>query len=560
VRLVVVLCALAISGCGFAVNDVRCRADADCSGGTLCIGGFCEPPVDRPPPPPDDGGPAPDDGGPAPDAGLDPIEVELTAVPTTALIGESVTLSWTSTGGDCTLDGEPVDNDDTLVIGQPVPQRHTLVCARGEETAQDSVDVEVVCGDITDVPQPPEAVRSQADIEALLNGVTGCFRVQGSLSVAQSDLQDLGPLYGLVEVLGDFNVDDNPALTSLRGVGLLESITNRLNIGGNLGNDLLVDLRGLEGLTTVGNNLQVQDNLRLESLRGFENLEEVNGTVNVIGNLNLLTLEPLADLSMRGFQIRDNPEIDDLEPIATWSTERTDIDVRIRNTPRLTSLEPLAWITSVDFVEIENLDRLEDLDGLENIATAFEVEVIGNDSLTDMSALAGLAGDLGCFRVEGNESLAVVEGPDNINMVIDQGCQELTVNNNALGFVVTGFAGVTTVDRLEVFGASEASFPNLATGDVIFVDNYAQSSAADIFPSLATARQLRLQDFDLATTLTLPTAAVTSLFIENSNLLEGIDVNGLSATCWTQSGNALLLQAEIDRVGGLIGLVQGSCP
>ncbi|MBT4610773.1 MAG: hypothetical protein HOC05_12085, partial [Gemmatimonadetes bacterium] len=99
-------------------------------------------------------------------------------------------------------------------------------------------------------------VRSQADVDELLDPTAQSITIVGDLRIIDSDLSDLAGLSALRSVAGGFIIEDNEALTSLRGLDSLRLSTGLPGFRVQeretslviRGNPLLADVSALAGL------------------------------------------------------------------------------------------------------------------------------------------------------------------------------------------------------------------------------------------------------------------------------------------------------------------------
>lgn len=158
---------------------------------------------------------------------------------------------------------------------------------------------------------------------------------------------------------------------------------------------MLVDLIGLENLTSITRGVRIYNNISLTSLIGLENLEEVGQRFRIFDNDNLISLASLTSLTSIG-----------------W-------DITITNNDALLNLSGLGGINSTGrYIDISNNAVLTDLSGLENL------NIIGgtlflwdNPSLVDITALSSVTslGGIGSgIWIRGSNNLASLNGLDNI--------------------------------------------------------------------------------------------------------------------------------------------------
>jgi len=200
-----------------------------------------------------------------------------------------------------------------------------------------------------------------------------CGRIE-RLTIAQiPGLEDLRALEGLMEVENELGIWENPNLSSLEG---LSAEVNALAI------EALPELRSFDGIDEAGMlYLDIRSNPNIESLQGLENVETLR-SLNILKNERLrslkglegLTIEPNGRIEIKGNNLRS------LKPIRNWNlkwtTEEVCSKLTVDREPRLENLEGLEQIEKLCNLEISNNDslkRLDGLDGLEEITTFISI-------------------------------------------------------------------------------------------------------------------------------------------------------------------------------------------
>jgi len=109
----------------------------------------------------------------------------------------------------------------------------------------------------------------------------------------------LSGLDNMTSVGNNLNIQDNDGLTNLSGLEVT-SLGGYLNIQDN---DGLTSLSGLDNMTTVGGDLNIQDNDALTNLSGMDNMTYVGNNLNIKGNDGLLNLSGLDNMTYVGEQL-----------------------------------------------------------------------------------------------------------------------------------------------------------------------------------------------------------------------------------------------------------------
>lgn len=209
-------------------------------------------------------------------------------------------------------------------------------------------------------------LTSQNEVEEFgakgYNIVTGQVKIEAPY-IPSSDIDDLSPLLGLMEVHGDFTIHLN----------------------------LLKDLSGLNELTMIGGRLSIQGNNYLESLIGLGNLKTVNKRLTIAGNDLLEDLAPLENvLTIGEIFITNN---DGLKFINLLENAEVVDHIYILNNPSLERIEGMEQIKEIIYdLEIsqnENLTSIPSFNELVNIGGGLyfhssEVEIIGFPKLQNI--------------------------------------------------------------------------------------------------------------------------------------------------------------------------------
>lgn len=221
-------------------------------------------------------------------------------------------------------------------------------------------------------------LTTQAEVDAF--AAKGYSKIDGNVSIggelndpdSYSEITSLEGLSSLKEITGQLTIERNAFLTSLQGLHNLVTAQN-VNLKYNLS---LLDTKGLQQITTLGDedyysgNIIIENNPSLESIEGFENVHNIT-RLTVSNNHNLQ--------NMKGFQ--------GLEEISFLTISNNDALTSISD---LYGLKGVGYFDEVSFsvLEIYGNDLLTSLDGLQNITyleTKFEVTY--NNQLTDFCAL-----------------------------------------------------------------------------------------------------------------------------------------------------------------------------
>jgi hypothetical protein len=203
-------------------------------------------------------------------------------------------------------------------------------------------------------------------------GLEGLATIGGNFKIiGNSALTSLTGLEGLTSIGNDLYINFCDSLTSLTGINSLAYVGGNLKIGELIcdpfsgcfgGNDLLPNLSGLETLTIIGCNLQIEGNDTQSSLAGLDNLISIGGSIVINQNGSLTSLEGLELLTSigGGISISGNHYL-----------------------YNLTGLENMTSIGGI--LMIENNYSLASLSGIDNInaGSITYLHVSGNYSLSN---------------------------------------------------------------------------------------------------------------------------------------------------------------------------------
>ena len=301
----------------------------------------------------------------------------------------------------------------------------------------------------------PYYVYNAEDLEVLsgVTTITAGGEEIGALIISSSNLTDLTGLECLRVINGHLDISDNPALTSLKGLGVT-TVTNWVAITDN---PALTSLEGLDSLSSVGDedgrtgSLQIYSN-GIANLRGLGTLTKVRRLAiggEPISSLEGLNpqLEPIRDLQISGTAITNLEGLEGIDSI--------ELGLTLRDNLSLTSLSGLSPQGSLGSIDIDGNTSLVSLDGLEGITTVRnELSVSSNDALESIEGLSGISGYVRELYVYTNPALSSLSGLGGFESV-----GNLSVWRNDALTDLDGLSGLTSVEV--ALGISEN--PNLPT-------------------------------------------------------------------------------------------------
>ncbi len=285
-------------------------------------------------------------------------------------------------------------------------------------------------------PSADVVINNQADVDAFAAQYPYCQNLPVSLTIDNDfSLIDLSGLQVITSIEGDLIMESNASLRSLVGFENLTNIEGNLTIKSHT---QLGSLDPLLSLANVGGDILIQSNSAIKNVNGFESLSAVGGSLTILKNGNLKNLDGLTNLTS----------------IST--------DLLIQENLRLENIDGLENVTSVgNDLLVEENPALTNTDGLQNLETVGNVlKIFDNDKMTsvNLSALTS-TGDL---RLSGNGALYDITSLNHamsinylyfdyntsLSYCAVQGvCDYLAVNNNyAMNINADGCEVSTTVD------------------------------------------------------------------------------------------------------------------
>ena len=190
---------------------------------------------------------------------------------------------------------------------------------------------------------------------APLGALAGHTRVTGSLWIgtphSEATLPSLAGLECLQGVDGDLMILNNDLLASLEGLDGLQTVGATLAIGRRgsresyLGNPALTSLAALRALRSVG-GLVIGDDDALTSLEGLGSIESIDGGVEINHNDALTSLEGLSALSSIGGELRisGNDHLTNLQGLEALTSLGS---LRVYEAEALTSLHGLEGVAVI---------------------------------------------------------------------------------------------------------------------------------------------------------------------------------------------------------------------
>ena len=201
-------------------------------------------------------------------------------------------------------------------------------------------------------------------------------------------LENVDALSGLTSLEGDLLVANNDELTSLAGLGNIDSSDSiHLRNVVVIDNAKLPDFRGLDGWNRSVDTLLIADNDALTNVEALSGLP-LDRNLWVLRNHSLTTLDGFPaswNTVSGGLWIRENPALTYVRVLDGVSTLG---GVGIEENERLVQISGLG-ATSIGSVVLIHNETLESLEGLRNLQEIGTLRV-GGTSLSDLTALSAL--------------------------------------------------------------------------------------------------------------------------------------------------------------------------
>jgi len=274
---------------------------------------------------------------------------------------------------------------------------------------------------------------TQSQVDSFTFNYPGCTTIEGSVFINGSDITHIDSLY-TIQVIED-------------SLGIYYSF--------------LVDLSGLENLTSIGDYVGFFYNNSLESVEALSGASQLSGLTFIFQNQSLLSYQGLAGIietsesillannsvsslglldidSIQGhFSIQNHTVLGSLSGIQ--NLKYVGGSFGLNNNPQLFTLEGLNDLDyiggsfSISGIQISNLDPLESLNSVGAL-------YLSATNLTDLSGLSNTSIHGGSLQLVNNEFLVSLEGLGNPNILFGLG-----IHNNPLLSDLTGLNQLDTV-------------------------------------------------------------------------------------------------------------------
>lgn len=254
-------------------------------------------------------------------------------------------------------------------------------------------------------------------------GANNYTAVTGKLTISGSSITDLSSL-STIQTIGNGNVS---------GTGLF--IVN---------NDNLINLNGLNSVTTISGDLEVTNNALLQTLSGLNNVNAINFDQLVFGG---------------GLYIKNNNSLMNLSGLDNLNF--IPIDLEIIDNPSLTSISQLSSAAATQIVRIENNSSLASLSGLK--APTLQLYIVNNDALTGFQD-ANFTGNISeNLEIRDNDNITNLLGFENVDLGVLVPITLITIHNNQNLLSLNGL----TSNFVHVIGVDIDSNPLLSNIDIL---------------------------------------------------------------------------------------------
>ena len=342
--------------------------------------------------------------------------------------------------------------------------------------------------------------------------------VTGDVIIHQSSVETITNLLGLSELTSVGNnliIENNYFLNNLDGLSNLASIGGNLTILNNDNQDGgLYSLNGLSGLNTIGGDLTIQSNSNLVAFCGLYNLlsnNGLNGSYIVSNNGVNPTQQDIISggscpvgVHSGDLTITSQDQIDNFDYTIVTGT----LQIKEQTPGNIVNLDGLSGLTQVNYLEIDDNNTLSGIDGLNNLVSVNSIDILNNASLTHISGFSNIDSLGGVLVIQSNPLLTVIDGFSNLNYIWGE---LRIVDNDAL----------TNLD----------AFPNLNTVHVLL--NISSDSSLTNFNGLSSLSSnlgtISITDNPLLTNIDVLSFIDNisgSIVIKNNSSL--INLNGLS--------------------------------
>ena len=312
-------------------------------------------------------------------------------------------------------------------------------------------------------------LTSQAEIDNFKTNNPGCTEIGGSLIIYGDDITNLNGLNGIVSVGFDLNITYTTNLSSLSG---LESI-RRSSLVTIAENAALQSLSGLNGLDSIHFTLAIRKNPMLINLEGLNSLKYISNTFSIIDNPQLSSLQGLDSLNYMGWLYwKGNPSLYNLTGMPLLDTIGYSIDIERSGLHNLMGLESVNSLSGMRLFLNPSLNSLAGLEGLTYVSGT--LEITGNESLTSLDGLNSISLIQNDLVISNNVSLVNIEALSTLELVGTslEGATSLQISGNGM---LSSLNGLDNIYLLESPFLTFSIYSNSMLSDCT-IDPFCQST------------------------------------------------------------------------------------
>jgi len=320
----------------------------------------------------------------------------------------------------------------------------------------------------------PEGIifYNQAQIDSFKIDYDDCTEIEGDVSIGHeypTDITNLDGLNELTAIGGNLDINSHVLLTNL--VGLEELVS----IGGDLiiyDNESIINLSGLNGLTTIGGEFAFRENPNINNFSGLDALTSIGGRLDIGHSPSLTSLIGLESLtSTGGLSVNYAHFISDLTGLNSLTYVGGYIG--ISSCDALTSLTGLNSLATVTDNFNINSEGIASLSGLEGLTSAGGLGVL-NLAITSLSGLESLTSISGILYVGGCDLLTTLSALDSLVYVGG----ELRIGGNT---ILTSLSGIDNIGYQSITTLNITGNPALSTCEVKSVCDYLAAPGGNVF-------------------------------------------------------------------------------
>lgn len=379
--------------------------------------------------------------------------------------------------------------------------------------------------------------------------------VYGIFNVTLCSFSTLPSMPYLAAVYGDLNIDSNSALTSISSFAQLATVSGSLTV---VSNPSLSSLDGLQNVQRINGSALIESNA-LKNLTGLDSLQSINGPLSVtppstcsvpvtsgmtICESQLVELNGLNNVtSIDGnILVQQNTALTSLTGLNGVVTVSGAVAMENNALTSITGLNALAkFADTATITSVSNCPSGLDPGDL----------TICENNLQSISGFRSVLSIFGTFQISNNPSLTSIEGFSALQSVAGA----IEINCNPLLTDLSGFSNLTTVSGNVWINYPPACGPmgesmTLPITSVSMFGNLRSANGFYVYQTNITS----LEGFPKA----LSTIGGGSLFIENNYLLRNVDgLEGLRTINGqlTIEGNGITSLSALSGLQSVIGTI-----